>query len=50
MIEPGTLYIIATPIGNLSDMTTRAVEVLQQIDIILSMGYCPMIGLLFCLV
>ena len=35
MIEPGTLYIIATPIGNLSDMTTRAVEVLQQIDIIL---------------
>ena len=32
----GTLYIVPTPVGNLSDMTPRAIEVLQQSDLILA--------------
>lgn len=31
---PGTLYLCATPIGNLQDMTPRVVETLRMVDVI----------------
>ena len=46
MTSPGTLYVVATPLGHLGDLSTRAVETLRTVDTVAAEDTRRTLGLL----